>query len=297
MWIIHLILKPAFAAILLFVLLPYFSRTKKLFYFLGLFVLLLTVFLVAENQILNYNDTHSHEMHGGGPFTWMSVVVYLLLTFICFAIYFTKEWVRYEKQKRVLVETQLTSELNYLKSQINPHFLFNTLNNLFSIAQKHNVTELEYGISRLSGLMRYMIYESNVDLVLLSKEIKHLRDFIGICQLRFKADELTVNFDEKGDIGHAYIAPMLLLPFVENACKHGVGIETVSVIDISVEVKDKKIIFNCKNDIRERTEITGGIGLANVKKRLQLLYPAKHGLSIWDDGSKYHVCLTLITEA
>lgn len=299
MWYIHFILKPLFAALLLFVLLPYFSRKKNVTYFTGLLLLQFILFLLLENLIVNNGNDMLHEHSTSSAFTWLSFLGYLLITAICFAIFFTREWVRNEKQKRILIETQLKSELNYLKSQINPHFLFNTLNNLFSIAQKHNVGELEYGISRLAGLMRYMIYDSNVNLVVLSKEVNNIKDFIGVCQLRYPKDEVQVNFVEKGNPEQAYIAPMILIPFIENAFKHGINIENKSLIDISIEARDKKIIFNCSNDIFQkeaafRTD-AGGIGLENVQRRLQLLYPQKHELTIKDEGKKYHVQLSLTT--
>lgn len=202
-----------------------------------------------------------------------------------------------ERQKRELIENQLNSELGFLKSQINPHFLFNTLNNLFSIAQKNNIAELEYGISRLAGLMRYMIYDSNVDMIVASKEIMNIKDFIGVCQLRYAKDEVVVNFEEKGNADQAYIAPMILMPFVENAFKHGISIENRSSIDISISVDEGKIIFRCSNDIFEKPAIFerggGGIGLGNVKRRLQLLYPRNHELKINDAGNKYIVYLSL----
>ncbi len=299
MWYIHFILKPLFGALLLFVLLPYFSRKKNVPYFIGLLLLQFTIFLGVENLIVNSGNDMLHEHSGTSAFTWLSFLGYLLITAICFAIFFTREWVRNEKQKRILIETQLNSELNYLKSQINPHFLFNTLNNLFSIAQKHNVGELEYGISRLAGLMRYMLYDSNVNLVVLSKEVNNIKDYIGVCQLRYPKDEVQVNFVEKGNSEQAYIAPMILIPFIENAFKHGINIENKSLIDISIEATDKKIIFNCSNYIFQKEAVfrtnAGGIGLENVKRRLHLLYPQKHELTIKDERKKYHVHLNLTT--
>ena len=305
MVITSLVWKVVFVLIVYFQFIPKLKKTRRLSIFgiqvIAWLVICFFLELLIQSFFLkgSHPDEHGPTLIGNNPFWWMNLIIYILVLIMLFAWHFTIEWVRNEKQKRVLIEIQLNSELNYLKSQINPHFLFNTLNNLFSIAQKNNIRELEYGISRLSGLMRYMIYDSNVNLVVLSKEVNNMKDFIGVCQLRYPKDEVQVNFVEKGNPEQAYIAPMILIPFIENAFKHGVNIENKSLIDIYIEATDKKIIFECSNEIFEkglefRTD-AGGIGLENVKRRLQLLYPQKHELIIKDEGKKYHVKLRLTT--
>src|SRR5262249_6051066 len=148
---------------------------------------------------------------------------------------------------RDLTEAQLTTELGYLRAQINPHFLFNTLNNLFSIAQRDSNENLATAISRLSGLMRYMLYESHVNRVTLEREITHVRDFIGLAGMRYTEQEAEVRFQITGDVQKAMIAPMLLLPFVENAFKHGVRVEEKSIIRIEIEAVNSTIVFLCSN--------------------------------------------------
>jgi LytS/YehU family sensor histidine kinase len=195
-----------------------------------------------------------------------------------------------------MIETQLTTELNFLKSQINPHFLFNTLNNLYSIAQRSGNDQLETGIYKLSGLMRYVIYETGTPKVQLEKEIGYIHDFIGLSRLRFTEEELNVSVRVEGPVRDAPIAPMILIPFVENAFKHGVKIEFSSFINIRIAVAGDKIIFECTNSLHQgkRIEETQtGIGLENVKRRLDLLYPGKYKLEALKLSDSYKVNLEL----
>ncbi|HYF31752.1 MAG TPA: histidine kinase [Chitinophagaceae bacterium] len=290
-----IISKLIFIVVLRYLLLPYFSRSKQIGW-LVLAVLLLTGVFIAWEM---YNATHGlffpfhHARHA--PVFWINLFIYSLLAGNCVAWYFAQKWMRAEKQRRELVEVQLGSELNFLKSQINPHFLFNTLNNLFSLAQKNNNEELAGGIYKLSGLMRYMIYESSVDKIQLSKEILYIRDFIGLSKLRFDENEVEVNLNIEGDPDAYCIAPMLLVPFVENAFKHGVKLEHRSVIDISIVCTAASLVFHCRNPLFDTTDehTYGGIGLENVRRRLQLLYPGKHRLVTEALDGRYHVHLEL----
>jgi two-component system, LytTR family, sensor kinase len=240
-----------------------------------------------------HKASHTHDFFGS---IWFHLVVYGMLLSFCLAYFFTREWIRNERLKRQLIETQLTTELNFLKSQVNPHFLFNTLNNLYSIAQKSGNEQLETGIYKLSGLMRYVIYETSEAKVPLAKEIEYIHDFIGLSKLRFIAEEVRVNFLVEGPVNNVLIAPMILIPFVENAFKHGVKIESSSEIDVIVKAGSDKIVFECINDVhnvRKTTEQHAGIGLENVQRRLDLLYPGKHTLNIDKTPVKYKVYLEL----
>jgi len=235
-----------------------------------------------------------HMAHHPSWLIWVNPLMYLVITLISLIIHFVRESFRNEKQKRMLMESQLTTELDFLHAQINPHFLFNTLNNLFSIAQRDKNEELATSISMLSGLMRYMLYDSKVTRVSLQSEIAHLRDFIGLAQMRFTTDELQVNVEVSGDVESEVIAPMVILPFVENAFKHGIRIEEKSEIDISIKVDGERIEFQCRNhnNASKEQSDSSGIGLENVRRRLSLLYPGKHTLEIREDEF-FEINLTL----
>jgi two-component system LytT family sensor kinase len=226
---------------------------------------------------------------------WMHLQVIILLIFlailcISLAYFFLKEWAKSELIQTQLQANQLSTEIKFLKSQVNPHFLFNTLNNLFSMAQGKGNDELADGISKLSGMMRYMIYESNEERVPLKKEIEYLQDCIVLNKLRYACDEVKVVFDYPDKTEGIFIAPMLFIPFIENAFKHGVSIGTSSQIDISISLTDKLLIFNCGNTnynfIKKMEGDKSGIGL-------ELVYLQKHKLMINNDDGKFNVKLEI----
>lgn len=232
-------------------------------------------------------------------FSNILLFIFIIVFGLSIAYFFLMEWSKVEKMRSELAAVQLDTEVKFLKSQVNPHFLFNTLNNLFSMAQKKGDDGLADGISKLSGMMRYMIYESNEEYVPLKKEIEYLEDCIVLNKLRYADNEALVSFDFPSDTSGINIAPMLFIPFVENAFKHGVAIGRSSEIDISIAVADKRLTFTCENNIYSVKKMEGeksGIGLENVKRRLELLYRGKYELSINNTGNKYIVNLGINLE-
>jgi len=225
----------------------------------------------------------------------------LLLLFIgilgvSIAYFFLKEWAKADVLRVKLEANQLSTEVKFLRSQVNPHFLFNTLNNLFSMAQGKGNDDLADGISKLSGMMRYMIYDSNAESVPLSKEIEYLTDCITLNKLRYADDEAKVTFDYPAQPAGVTVAPMLFIPFVENAFKHGVAIGQTSAIDIAIVISNQKLIFTCVNPkykAKKMDDDESGIGLENVKRRLDLLYPGKHQLQISDGNREYFIKLEI----
>ncbi len=198
-----------------------------------------------------------------------------------------------------LQAVQLDTEVKFLKSQVNPHFLFNTLNNLFSMAQKKGNDDLADGISKLSGMMRYMIYESNEETVPLKKEIEYLENCILLNKLRYADNEVKVLFNYPEQTEGIFIAPMLFIPFVENAFKHGVMIGQSSEINIAISIENKQLVFSCENTIyivKKMEDEMNGIGLENVKRRLELVYPGKCELFMKNADNKYIVNLGIILE-
>ena len=263
-------------------------------------IVMLICIAVAANAILNgyinYGIKDRREVFLFPSFG-LHMGLFIFYTVISIAYTFTLEWYKNEKLRSQIAEEKLSTELNFLKSQINPHFLFNTLNNLYSIAQKYEVEEISTGISGLSNLMRYMLYESNAEYVSLTKEVKYIESFIEIQQLRHDDDdELIVNFEKKGDFSSVLIAPMILLPFVENAFKHGFSLSENSIIDLFLEVKDSRIHFRAKNKAFKQhtfSDKSSGIGLENVKRRLDLIYPDRHELNITQKDFTFKVDLSI----
>src|SRR4030095_4430026 len=204
--------------------------------------------------------------------------------------------IAYDKKQKEIIAEQLSIKLEFLRSQINPHFIFNVLTNLVSLARKRS-EELEPALIMLSDLMRYMLYESDEKKVPLSKEVEYLKSYIELQKLRFGHDvsiQADIDLSEK-DQGQS-IEPMLLIPFVENAFKHGMGVDE-PFIQVHLNVNNTKLEFDVKNrfidDSNEGKDIGSGIGLENVKSRLMLLYPKKSDLILTKKNDIFHIQLTL----
>ena len=186
--------------------------------------------------------------------------------------------IKKEEFKKQAIQT----ELIYLKSQINPHFLFNTLNNIHTLVYTQSPAAPE-AVMQLSSLMRYMLYESNSDTVPLSIELGYLNDYIGLQQLRYK-DSPVVDFKTEGNVESCHVAPLLFIHLLENAYKHSPGRLEPGSIKVKITVTKNELFFSAKNPVADKRdnslENPGGIGLTNVQKRLQLLYPNRHLLQI-----------------
>lgn len=212
--------------------------------------------------------------------------------FLSTAAKFAVDWFVNEKVRKNLENEKLIAELAFLKSQINPHFLFNSLNNIYSLAYQHSEKTPE-AILKLSEIMRYMLQESNEVKVELSKEIRYLENYIELQKLRFKADSY-VSMDIKGDDMQQSIAPLILIAFVENAFKHGVASDPENPIAITIDVMKGRLFFSVKNKkSAQNKDEASGIGLNNVKRRLDLLYPGKYELEINEGREIYHCTLVL----
>ncbi len=199
-------------------------------------------------------------------------------------------------RKEQLEKQAAETELHYLKSQINPHFLFNTLNNIHTLVYKQLPTAPE-AVLRLASLMRYMIYESNAPTVPLTREINYLQDYIGLQQLRYK-NSPVVDLTVHGTPETCEIAPLLFIHLLENAYKHSPARLEPGAIKVKVEIKADSLTFQIQNPIstnqkKMEVEEPGGIGLANVRKRLQLQYPGQHRLEIHHTGETFGVNLEI----
>ncbi|MBF8962138.1 sensor histidine kinase [Pontibacter sp. FD36] len=185
-------------------------------------------------------------------------------------------------KKEQLEKQVINSELVYLKSQINPHFLFNTLNNIHTLVYTQDPAAPE-AMMRLSSLMRYMIYESNASTVPLSIEIDYLKDYISLQQLRYKASPI-VDFQVEGNTDTFQVAPLLFIHLLENTYKHSPSRLKPGSIKVRIAVKENQLTATFQNPIGKKSgsllEEPGGIGFSNIQKRLQLLYPNQHSLAI-----------------
>jgi len=207
------------------------------------------------------------------------------------------DWVRHLREKKDLETQTMQSELRFLKSQINPHFLFNTLNNLYALTLKKSDKAPEIVI-KLSEMMRYMLYECNERRVSLQKEVNYIKNYLDLERLR-QGKNVDISFEVEGDIFDQNIAPLMFIPFLENSFKHGLN-ATISegFVDIKLFVDHQNIHFNIENSKAESLPLqthkrSGGIGLVNVKRRLNIIYPNQHELIISDNPKTYAVDLKI----
>ncbi|TPE46438.1 sensor histidine kinase [Pontibacter mangrovi] len=216
----------------------------------------------------------------------------LVLTFISSALKVTGNYIRNERRNKELETQKLTAELAFLKSQVNPHFLFNTLNNIYSLAYKQH-PETPDAIMKLSLLMRYMLYESNDTLVSLEKEVDHIHNFIALQKLRLR-EQTSIKFNIDGDLRGKQIAPMLLMTLVENAFKHGLVSKNEIGIILNLKVQDDALVFSTiNNSSPHKKREFGGIGLENLKRRLNLLYDKRHALTLEEKDGTFYATLKL----
>ncbi|PIQ21082.1 MAG: sensor histidine kinase [Cytophagales bacterium CG18_big_fil_WC_8_21_14_2_50_42_9] len=194
---------------------------------------------------------------------------------------------------------QTTADLQFLRSQINPHFLFNALNTLYGTALQENSERTAQGIQMLGDMMRFMIHENNQHKILLAREIEYMRNYITLQSLRTSASpDIIIQTKIEDVLADKFISPMLLIPFVENAFKHGISLKHKSWIRVTLHYEADQLYFDVYNSTHKKPEKDpekdkSGVGLENVRQRLALLYPAKHELVIRETPDEFFVHLTL----
>lgn len=237
------------------------------------------------------------------PKEWFSLSVFFINLFwilgpaVVFAMFkYYKNWMNSQTLAQEAERKKLYSELQILKAQLNPHFLFNTFNNLYLLAlQKSDKTPVV--ISKMSDMFHYILYECNAIEVPVSKEIKLIEDYIQLEGLRY-ADRLSVVFEKEIDNSDCLVPPMLLYTFVENCYKHGCSDDPGNPwIRLALSVKESRLEFIASNSIPATRNHTGdfsnGVGLANIRRRLELIYPKNHSLEIWKDNGVFNVMLII----
>ncbi len=208
-----------------------------------------------------------------------------------------QKWQKDSEIKQLLEKQRISTELSFLKAQINPHFFFNTLHSIYALTMLTIETARE-ALHTLSRMMRYVLYDTQAGTTLLSKEIDFLQDYIDLMQLRL-TDKVSITFERPSPLHDVPIAPMLFLPFVENAFKHGVSSLLASTIHIAIQQQGQKLQLEVRNTLlpekRVVLEESSGIGLANTRRRLDLLYPEKYTLEIIEKTpeNEYSIHLTL----
>jgi two-component system, LytTR family, sensor kinase len=248
-----------------------------------------------------YYPIYAPEFLAEGYFSIYKFVKYAIglntVILITTIIKILKYWYKDQQTAQTLAREKLEAELKLLKGQIHPHFLFNTLNNLYSLTLKKSDCAPEI-VLKLSELMNYMLYEAAQPQVTLEKEIQYIQNYIALEKIRY-AERVEINFNIRGQIGGFQIAPLLLLPFVENSFKHGVSGEIERAwITIDLSVKDQLLIYKVENSkanfkVHSQRDYAQGIGLQNLRRRLELIYKDRHELKILDEEGTYLAILKI----
>lgn len=262
-------------------------------YLLSLLILIIafTVLKLVMRAALMGAESFSLHKH-----TFITLVFVLMVTATGTVYGFISDLANQEKARQEEQRERLQSELAFLRSQISPHFIFNILNSIVYLIRTQSPFAEPVTI-KLSELMRYILYESADRQVPLDKEVDYLKNYVELQQLRFEED-VDIRLRIEGQPSSQLIEPMLMIPFVENAFKHGVGLTENPVIDIALSFDEQGLHFSVKNKIApempEDKDDSSGIGLKNVKRRLELLYPDRHRLEVAEQGEWFIVSLTLM---
>lgn len=282
-----------------FIFLPRFLKNRHLgrylLEFAIPFIIITTIRVHFQRWLVDGYTHQEHYFYSSIYIVQMSATSLFVVVFVGM-LRFAKDWFELEAEKKELENEKLTAELNFLKEQINPHFLFNTLNNLYYLAytKSDNTTEV---IAKLSQMMRYMIYESNYKQVDLSKEIEYMQNYVSLERLRLN-NQIPIQFNVHGDASGIKIAPLILITFLENAFKHGVsGDNKKAWVNLTIELAGKNCIYtveNSKINALPSEQGKSGIGLQNVKRRLELTYGEGYDLEVRDLPDRYYVQLKLL---
>ena len=274
-------------------LIPSIFKRKGIGVYLSSLLLLIATFSILQLFMKEW-IVPDHLMRRHWNWFW-AIVPVVFVSAISTGYGFIAYLMRQEKKQQEEQREGLKSELSFLRSQISPHFIFNILNSIVYLIRSKS-TQAESVTIKLSELMRYMLYSKSDEQVELEKEINYLENYIDLQKIRFEED-VDIQLNIEGNIGTQLIEPMLLIPFVENAFKHGVGLIKDPVISIDVRFDESKLLFSVQNKVgvegTEDKDESSGIGLKNVKRRLELLYPQHHQLEIIEENNWFKVKLEL----
>lgn len=291
------ILLIAFFYLNFLVFVPKFYFSKHYFYYVLVILVSYALIVVLPDVLMPVKPFPLEPMPHHPPlpldFIFFRIThnffLFLVVGLFSLMLRISSQWKQTEREK-------LNTELLYLKAQINPHFLFNTLNSIYSLAIDKS-DQTASAVVKLSSMMRYVISEADKDFVPLSKEIAYIQSYIELQQIRF-GEEVEVQIRISGDTTGKKIAPLILIPFIENAFKHGVNAEENSRISIQIDLlKTDLVLLVVNNKVQVQPageEQPGGLGIANTRNRLDLVYPGRHTLSI-EENEREHLVSLIIT--
>lgn len=292
-WVELMTVMPLFYVITL-LLIPYVFKKMGIWVFSASLILTNVGFFFFQEVFHHFFLEFEHE-HGTAP-EMLGIFPLIMVSAIASSYGLLLEFLEQDSNKEEQKNEQLKSELSFLRSQISPHFIFNILNSIVYLIRTKASEQAEDVTMRLSSLMRYMLYDSDQTMVPLTNELAYVENYLDLQKMRFDGN-VAFDFQVNGDGEGQMIEPMLLIPFVENAVKHGVGLVEKPFIKVQLESNEQRLHFQVKNKKGKEEQVfkdsSSGIGLKNVKRRLELLYPNKHTLEIKEDELNFSVDLTL----
>jgi two-component system, LytTR family, sensor kinase len=280
-----------------YVLIPQLLYKKKYFWFAVIFfVMIFCSSIIKMNilgRLLNNPELVNWSVHLKKSL-YDNIIPHFFLVIAGAAVKLLFDYGDLQKRMAETAKEKAEAELNFLKSQINPHFVFNSLNSIYFLIDKDN-PEARGALHKFSEMLRYQLYEATGEKIPIEKEVHYLKDYMDLQQLR-KDEKYKVTFDCAPDVKEFFIEPLLLIPFVENAFKHISHFSTKdNFVQVLMSFVNNTFVFSVVNSKEQQstTEKSGGIGLNNVRRRLELLYPGRYELNIADTGSAYTVQLKL----
>ncbi len=279
----------------------YLLKRSYLMYFVAVVLAIMLGTLLESGSFLVLNTIAPEEKSGllSLRFLLTTGMAITYTSAITMSLKLVKHWYEKERLAKELTKLNTETELKYLKSQINPHFLFNSLNSIYSLSLQKSDLAPEL-ILKLSDILRYILYDGSEKKVSLSQELKYLKSYLELEKVRH-GNRMDLEIDIIGETDSKEIAPMLLIPFVENSFKHGLGKDKANgYVKVNVNANMEDLHFEIRNSkpkggsiVSKQKNYKGGIGLINVKKRLNLLYPNKHSLKIGGSDEEFKVALDI----
>ena len=275
-------------------LVPYFLLKKKILPYLFCVVILLLISYLIIFNVFGFEFYDSRNLLDKRPSKFIINIFFnSVIIIIGTIIRLYEQWIENDRINKEIELKKNKTELESLKNQLNPHFLFNSLNSIYSLSTKKS-NDTPEAVIMLSELMRYMLYKANDKKVFLKDELQYIENYIKLQHIRI-AKNKNVKINIKGVISTQKISPLLFISYIENAFKYGTDFNGNTEIEIDISVKDNELQFKCVNIIgnRSKDEESSGIGMQNTKNRLKLLYPDKHWLTTIENDNKFMVDLKL----
>jgi len=278
-----------------YLFIPQYLIKKQYWKFILIFILIISCFTLYYNLVAIFVfSVLKTRFHLFVKLWWHGLAIYAIVLLVMGSVFrIITQWIMEAQEKTALQLQNFKSELSLLKSQLNPHFLFNTLNNIDSLINEKS-PNASLALNKLSDIMRYVVYDSEKDMVPLQDEIDYIENYISLQKLRMPNEEI-VDLTLNGNFNNIEIPPMLFIPFVENAFKHSsFKDKPENKIEIKIDVQGKELLFLCSNSVTKiNNDKSSGIGLDLVKRRLELIYKNNYHLTINNSLKEYSVILKI----